>query len=543
MDKALRIGRTSAAGSLQLFFGKTLSTGILAIGAIVLSMLILEGDYGLYVVALIPATTILLFQDWGVGYALTRHCAKCRSENKENELRPVIVAGLVFEVGTGAVLTAVSLLLTPFIASAMFNKPEATFLMSIASVTILTSAIANTPSNVFVGFEKMKLSSVTLLCGALIQSLLAPLLVFLGYGALGAMVGYIIGFAVTAGISMVFLYFSVFRKLPPKKKSYRQELSKTLRPLLKYGVPIALGAIFAGMFGQFMSFMMASFCSNAVIGSYKVAANFAILLTFFSFPITTVLFPAFSKIDPKKERDLLKTIFSFSTKYTSFLIVPATMAIIVLSDTFIHTLYGAKWLDSSLFLVLSVVGNLLAVLGVIGLQSLLTALAETKLYFATNLLTFGIMVVLAFLGAPTFGMTGILVAALFASLPSIALTLYVVWKRYDITVNFKDALKMLLASGIAALPTLALLNVLTNVFAASALIKLVLGALVFLGTYIFAVALVRAMTHADIVNLRSMFSGMNVVSNLLEIPLTIMEKMMLLQTKPKWIEHLKRKNI
>jgi hypothetical protein len=78
MKKALEMGRTSAAGGFQLFLGRVISTVIMAVGTIILGGLILPSDYGLYTVALIPATTLMLFQDWGVSAALTRHCAKCR---------------------------------------------------------------------------------------------------------------------------------------------------------------------------------------------------------------------------------------------------------------------------------------------------------------------------------------------------------------------------------------------------------------------------------------------------------------------------------
>jgi hypothetical protein len=61
----LKMGRVSATGSFQLFIGKVLSTVILAVGSIIVGIFILESDYGLYTIALIPATTMLLFQDWG----------------------------------------------------------------------------------------------------------------------------------------------------------------------------------------------------------------------------------------------------------------------------------------------------------------------------------------------------------------------------------------------------------------------------------------------------------------------------------------------
>jgi len=68
----LRMGKDSASGSLQLFIGKTVSTVITAVGTIILGILIHEADYGLYAIALIPAATIGLFQDWGVGSTMTK---------------------------------------------------------------------------------------------------------------------------------------------------------------------------------------------------------------------------------------------------------------------------------------------------------------------------------------------------------------------------------------------------------------------------------------------------------------------------------------
>ena len=66
MDKATEIGQTSAHGRFHLFIGQ-MYYDITRRGTIILQLFISERDYGLYVIALIPATTILLFQDWGVG--------------------------------------------------------------------------------------------------------------------------------------------------------------------------------------------------------------------------------------------------------------------------------------------------------------------------------------------------------------------------------------------------------------------------------------------------------------------------------------------
>lgn len=77
----MELGKISAAGSFHLLIGKTLCAVILAVGAIVLGVFILEGDYGLYAIALVPSSLLLLFQDWGVGAGLIKHRAQCRATN------------------------------------------------------------------------------------------------------------------------------------------------------------------------------------------------------------------------------------------------------------------------------------------------------------------------------------------------------------------------------------------------------------------------------------------------------------------------------
>jgi len=172
------MGRDSATGSFKLFFGKVLSTVILAVGTIILGALILDTDYGLYTIALVPSATILLFQDWGVGSAITKFCANYRATNKIEELRSVIFAALTFETATGIFLTAIALLSANFVASTMFGRPEAAFLIALAAINILFTGLFGASKAVFVGFERMGLNSLLMICQATAAGILLPLLVW-----------------------------------------------------------------------------------------------------------------------------------------------------------------------------------------------------------------------------------------------------------------------------------------------------------------------------------------------------------------------------
>jgi O-antigen/teichoic acid export membrane protein len=214
MDKAIKMGKTSATGSFQLFIGKSTSTIMLAIASIIIGIFIAEGEYGLYVIALVPAVTFSIFQDWGISPALTMYCANYRVKGLKEELRNIIVAGLTFGTITGLILSIFSLLTANFVAVTIFGKPEAAFLIILASITILSGGISNSAISVFVGFERMKLGTIVHIVSAIAQSLLSSLLVYLGFGAFGAVIGFTIGSIASGVTALLLLYFIIIRKLP-----------------------------------------------------------------------------------------------------------------------------------------------------------------------------------------------------------------------------------------------------------------------------------------------------------------------------------------
>jgi O-antigen/teichoic acid export membrane protein len=519
MDKALEMGKVSATGSFQLFIGVAASTIIMAVGTIILARLMLPEEYGLYSIALIPSYMIILFRDWGVNSAITKHVAYFRAENKHEDIRDIISAGIIFEITTGIALSFVSLFLASFIATTIFHRAESTSLIAIVSITIFSGSLLTAAQSSFVGFERMELNSLTTICQAILKSAISPLLVLLGYGALGAVLGYTISFLVAGIIGLATLYFVLVKNLKRRSKK-RTGLSKTLKKMLRYGVPLSISSIIGGFLLQFYGFMMAFYCSDAMIGNYQVATQFAVILTFFTIPIATVLFPAFSKLDPQNEHKLLQTVFSSSVKYAAVLLVPATMAIMVLSEPMINTLFGEKWVYAPFFLTLYVIGDLFTIFGNLSSSNLLAGLGETKMLMKLSLLTLSLGIPLAFLLIPTIGIVGVILTHLSAGLPSMFLRLYWIWKRYKVKVDFRSSTKIFVASAIAAVTTYSSLNFLNT----AEWIRLITGGATFLVVYVLTAPAIGAINQNDINNLRTTLSGLGIISKLINIPLSVAEK-------------------
>ncbi|MEM3880691.1 MAG: oligosaccharide flippase family protein [Candidatus Bathyarchaeia archaeon] len=154
MQKILELGKTSATGSFQLFVGVALSTVIMAAGTIILARLMTPEEYGLYSIALIPSYMAVIFRDWGVNSAITKYTASLRAQNRDHDARAIITAGTLFEITSGLAITAILIGLSAFIATAIFNRPESTTLIAVASTTIITGALLTTAQSCFTGFEK-----------------------------------------------------------------------------------------------------------------------------------------------------------------------------------------------------------------------------------------------------------------------------------------------------------------------------------------------------------------------------------------------------
>jgi O-antigen/teichoic acid export membrane protein len=383
--------------------------------------------------------------------------------------------------------------------------------MIILNLSIFFNAMLAAANSVFIGFERMGLLSICSICAAIAQSGLTVLLVYFGYGAMGAAVGYTFSSIVVGILAVALLYFAIFRKLS------RDETSKfttyqTLKPMFKYGLPLALSAVLVGVASQFSWFVLSSNVDLSSIGNLRVTQNFMVLLTFVAFPISTSLFPAFSKLDPKNEKPLIASVFAASVKYAVLFLIPATMVMMVLAKPIIGTIYGDKWALAPTFLTLGIINYLFTIFGSLSISSFLSAMEETKLILKLNVLTLLLIIPLCLLVIPAFGVIGAIFAGYAANSPNWIIGLYASRKKYGVKPNLGSSGRIFLSSAIAACFCYLSLNILSL----DSWMQLIVGLAVFLLTYLLTLPVVQGIT----------FSGSGPVLKLLEVPLYLEEQIL-----------------
>ena len=544
VDKALEMGKTSATGSFHLLIGVAGSAIIMAIGTLVLAALLPVNQVGLYGIALIPSTIINFFRDWGVNYAMTQQIASLRVQGKDAQIHDVILSGIIFEIITGILLSAVCFAVAEPLALILSraNAPNLTVYISIMSLSIFAGAISAAAGAIFTGFERMKLNSFTQIFQAVVKTSLGPLLIVIGFGVLGAIYAALTSLLAGGIVGILIVYFVLFRPLQ-KCKVGKCDVKTTLKPMLKFGLPFTVSNILVGVLPQLYAFIMAFYAGDWMMGNYYAAAYFSILLTFISIPIGTALFPAFSKLNPEKEPELVKTVFASSVKYTAFLLVPATMVLITLSTPLIGTLFpsngllqslmviraAAKFPYAPLFLALSSLINLLVLFGNLSLGTFLTGIGKTNQIMKQSILSLAVGLPLAYVlvgylssvGGPSYAVIGGLVCDVTATMPAVAWGTYWCWKHYKIKIDYLISAKILVASLLASGITYLFIGFLRvpNV------VMLVAGFVVFLVVFMTSAPLMGAVNRVDIDNFKAMFSGLGIVSKIIRVPLLYMRKM------------------
>ena len=521
MSKASEMAKVSAKGSFHLLWGLVVSTVISSVATIFVARLLGSNLYGLYGIVMTAPMLIGIFRDWGINSAMVRYTAQFLSEGRASEVRNILVSGIVFEIIFGMALSAVCFGLSGYLAVNVFHRPQIASLIQIAAISILAGGLINAATAAFTGIEKMQLNSVMLIIQSIVKTVTMIALVVLGFGTSGAVLGYTIAIIVSGVVGVAFVW-TQYRNLP-KLSDAKLEIKAYIKSMLTYGTPLSLSTIISGFQGQFYAFLLPIFyiTDNTAIGNYGIATTFVVLISFFATPITTMMFPAFSKLNPQKDKETLQNVFQYSVKYAALLVVPVAALVMCLAQPAVSTLFGQTYSSAPLFLALLALTYFFPAFGSLSTSNFISSQGKTTFILYLTLLAAAIGLPLGYLLIMQFGVLGLIITSLITGIPSTIIPLYWIKKHYNLTINWPSSAKILLSSSVAAASTYGLILILDF----SSLIRLIIGVVFFAFVFVAATLLTQTINKSDIENLRSMASGLGKIGKIFTRILNIYEKL------------------
>ena len=360
---------------------------------------------------------------------------------------------------------------------------------------------------------------------SIVKTSLIILLVLFGFGTLGATAGFTVA-VIIAAITGILLTYTMYSALPKSGKS-GLGIFKATKTMLKYGFPISLGSILTGFLTQFYSWIMAIFVTdNSAIGNYSVATNFVVLITFFAAPVTTMLLPAFSKLDYRKEGSALQNIFQYSVKYAALIVLPITTMVMSLAQPAINILFQDKYPLASLYLALLALVYFYSAFGNLSITNLINSQGDTKYNLYLAALTVAVGFPLSWILVSQFGIIGLIATSTVVSIPSLIWSIRFIKQRYGISIDWVSSTKILFSAIFTGIVTYFFVSWLPF----NSIIQLILGTVEFIAIFLVLLGLSRTLSQNDLRNIRQMAIGLGPLKKIINLFLALLEK---LTPKPK----------
>ena len=507
--------RGSARGSLLLMVGQVVSTLVSALTVMAVARLLGPENYGVVIVVMVPIGLALLIQDLGVNSALTRFTALLRREGRPGDIRVLVRVGITFKAAVAGTIALGCWAGAGAIASFYLQRPELEGLIRVVSLSVLGEALMGAVQSVLVGYEMMGRRSFTQVLWTVLRGSTSITLVWFGFGPMGHLLANTAAPFATAAVALILLLSAL------RDDGGETHLTglEALRLILGFSLPLYGATLVGGGLTQIQNLLMTLHVPNSVIGNYSAATNFGVLISFFTVPIATVLFPLFSKL-PKGSPEL-STVFRNSVKYTTFITLPAALCLVALSDAVVAAVYGGGYPLAAAFMKAYLILFLFEGIGGLSLGNLVAGIGESKVALAANVLTVLVGAPMSLILIPMYGIWGLLATLIVAPRVGALFMLWWVWKSLGFTVDWGASLRLYVA-GLAAFLTASLALTVTGACGWAAIL---LGVGLFATSYLIAVPALGALRKSDFNDLSTVIDEAGPLKLPLKPIITIMTRL------------------
>lgn len=489
-DELTQVAEDSVRGSFFLISGTAISTVILAIASIFVARFLGPELYGQYTLALVVPQILFLFTDLGINQAIIKFTASFRAKGETNRLARIVKYGLLLKASIGLAIFVINYAFADLFALILLQRPDLTFYIRIVSISVVFQVISTTATSAFVGFDKTEYNAITQNIQAISKAIISIAFVLVGLSVAGALLGHVASYIVSAGAGG-FLLFLVLRQKQSTENN--NSLVGDIKTLMRYGTPLFVSLLLTGFIPLYQNVILAMFTTDADIGNYKAATNFATLITVLSIPITTALLPAFSKLDSSSVHKV-KKFFRLANKYTAMVILPVTFLIIIFSSEIVDIIYGSIYQSAPSFLAIYCLLYLLVGLGYLTLTSFFNGLGETKSTLKMSLITFMILVILSPVLTRTYSVFGLIIAFLIASGAGNAYGSYTARVHYEIEFDNRSIFKIYFVSLLSSVLPFTLLQF----SPLPKLLNVIIGALLYLLAFGTLIPLAGIIDHPEL---------------------------------------------
>ncbi|AFZ71740.1 flippase [Natronobacterium gregoryi] len=394
---------------------------------IVLARVLNPDGYGALYWAIGILMVVQLFADLGLGKSTARYISEY-SERDEGQLPHLLRSAIVYKLVVLTVVAYALLLFHERIAVAL-GDPDAAPFLAAGVLFIVANSFSGFSMMAFQGFNRLGYSAAVQAVSGATRLVFALGFVGLGFGALGALFGYIVGYAIAGAFGLVLLYYKCYCTYDPAD-AYEDGLS---RRLVEYSIPLTATRSANVIDKRLDVVLVGFFLTPAAVGFYQLGKQITDFLLAPAESLGFTISPNFGEQKASGRLEQARRLYEKSLTHTMLVYIPAAVGLVLVADPFVTMVFpqyqGAIPVLQVLagFVVLQAVTNLTSD----SLDYLGRARHRAIAKGVTSVANFGLNLALI----PTIGIVGAAIATVATHTVYVAVNLYILHRELSLRVG------------------------------------------------------------------------------------------------------------
>lgn len=319
----------TAKGVSWGFIDNILSSGITAAATIVLARILSDSDFGIIGMTSIFLTLSTSLVDSGFHGALVR-----KKEVTEKDKSTVFF----FNLFVSLLMYGVLYLTAPYIAS-FFKVELLSPIIRILGLSLIINALSIVQKVILVRRMDFRTQAIVSSAASIVSGGLAILAAVLGYGVWSLVIMQLSKFTVST------LMLWILSKWYP---AFSFSLS-SFKEMFSFGGRLLVTSLISTLWNEMYSFIIGKMYSASLLGQFSRADKVKNMVTSnIGTVMQKVSYPVLASIQDERERQ--KQVFRKIIKTTMLLAFTAVFGMWAISESFVVTVFGDKWLPSVVYL-------------------------------------------------------------------------------------------------------------------------------------------------------------------------------------------------
>ena len=332
--------RTLLTNTVWKFGERIIAQLVSLVISVVLARILMPEDYGLVSMVLIFITIANVLVTDGIPSSLVQ-----KKDSDDKDFSSVFYLNIVLSI-----VLYLALFFTAGPIESFFNTDGLALVLRVLGIQIIMSSIKSViHSYVAKNFMFKKFFWATII-GTIISGVVGIVMAYNGFGVWALVAQYLIN----TFIDTVILWIVV------KWKPILYFSFKRIKKLFSFGWKMLFEGVSNVVFGELQSFIIGRVYTSSDLAFYKKGQQFPqIIVSNACSAVSSVLFPAFSKIQDEKEKVLF--LLRRSVRLFSYILFPMMVGLFVVAKPFITVLLTEKWLDAVPFLQITCIVCIISV--------------------------------------------------------------------------------------------------------------------------------------------------------------------------------------